>query len=785
MSAPDMMSGSAPGAMDEVLDPTVNEAWALRDDGFDLLRETGLESRYAISNGFLGVRATRTINRVGRSAVPPRTYVAGLFDTSGVEQPIPTLIPAADWLQVRISISGEVPVLASPVQSDPDMTSHQRMLDLGRGMLHTGCRLSDGRSVRVGLRTMRLVSMAERSIGLQLMQLAVTGAAAEVCVEAWFDGLELGLVAGRVEQDLGIWHTRTSGRSLAIAAAATLRVNGHDLLAEPLGRFRWAWRWQARPGQVAYFERMVAITRGDFSGPNAPCEEPGTEARRRLGAARRIGWRGVAAAHEAAWAARWRCSDVEVEGDPAAQQALRFAGYHLNGAANPDDERVSIAARGLTGDDYRGHVFWDTEIFLLPFYSLTWPEAARAMLLYRFHTLDAARAKAARLGWRGALYAWESADTGEETTPEHAVGPDRKVVDILCGTQEQHIAADVAHAVWQYWQASADERFLREAGAEILLETARFWASRAGREADGACHIRGVIGPDEYHEHIDDNAFTNVMARRNIGHAVAAATLLRTRWPEDWARLSARLSLDDAELAQWSRTAGLIATGLDRDTGLFEQFAGYFALEPVDLAQYAGRSVPMDVVLGRERTARSQVVKQADVVALLALLPDEFAGEAAAANFAYYEPRCSHGSSLSHALHGLAAARLGLSDQALAHFRQTAAIDLGNGHAATDGGVHIAAVGGVWLIAVFGFAGLSLHDDHLAVDPRMPAGWSSMSFAVQWRGRHLRIKIRQGPLFVQAVLEAGEPMTLMVCGQPCALHVERLLQTAQSPGPAA
>ncbi len=334
MSAPIVVDENVPGAthesapctMDDVPDPAVDGAWALQDDGFDLLRESSLESRYAISNGFLGVRATRTINRAGRSAVPPRTYVAGLFDTYGVEQPIPTLVPAADWLQVRISISGEAPILAVPGQGDLDMTSHQRMLDLGRGILHTGCRLSDGRSVRVSLRTMRLVSMAERSIGLQIMRLAVMGADAEIGAEAWFDGMELGLIAGRAEQDLGIWHTRTSGKSLAIAAAATLRVDGRDLPAEPLGQFRWAWRRQARPGQVASFERMVAITRRDIPGRNAPREEPGMEAQRRLGAARRIGWRGVAAAHEAARAARWRCSDVEVEEDPAAQQALRFAG---------------------------------------------------------------------------------------------------------------------------------------------------------------------------------------------------------------------------------------------------------------------------------------------------------------------------------------------------------------------------------------------------------------------------------------------------------------------------
>jgi len=386
--------------------------------------------------------------------------------------------------------------------------------------------------------------------------------------------------------------------------------------------------------------------------------------------------------------------------------------------------------------------------------------------MYRFRTLDGARAKAAGMGWRGALYAWESADTGAEMTPEQVIGPDHRVIDVQCGKQEQHISADVAYAVWQYWQATEDESFLLDAGAEILIETARFWSSRALREADGRCHIRGVIGPDEYHEHIDDNAYTNVMARWNILRALDVVALLRTRWPARWASLASCLDLKDDELKEWLNVAETMATGLDPETRLFEQFAGYFLLEDIDLASYAGRTVPMDVVLGRDRTQKSQVVKQADVVALLGLLPQEFAGDTKSANFRYYEPRCSHGSSLSPAMHGLVAARLGDTEMARRFFRQTAAIDLADTHAATDGGVHIAALGGIWMLAVFGFAGVSFRNDDLTIDPRLPAGWRSLTFRVQWRRRSLRISIDPGKQTVEAIVEAGEPMVLIVGGQP-------------------
>jgi len=754
--------------MDDVLKPTADAAWLLKAVGYDPLREGSLESRFAISNGFLGIRGARAITRGARWVVPPHTYVAGLFDTLGTKPAIPELVPAADWLKVRISLSGR-PLVHHP----GDASSHRMTLDLRRGAMLAESGLLKAPGVGIRMHTLRLVSVSERAVGLQLIQLEIEDGEVEVTLEASFEGINLGLVCERLDQGLGVWRTQRSGKSVAMATASSLQVDGHDLPATAADQLKWTWSWKSRAGQVVNFERTVAVARSDTQDL-----DPGKGAQDKLDVARRLGWRGVLAEHETAWASRWQFSDVEVDGDDAAQQALRFAIYHLNSAANPADERVSIGARALTGDDYHGHVFWDTEIYLLPFYILTWPGAARALLMYRFRTLGAARAKSARMGWRGALYAWESADSGAEATPEEVIGADRQVIDILSGREEQHISADVAYAVWQYWQATGDETFLRDAGAEILLETGRFWASRALLEVDGYRHIRDVIGPDEYHEHIDDNAFTNVMARWNIRRAIDVATLLRDRWPACWKSLSSRLGLDNAELNQWVKAADTIAIGLDPNTGLFEQFAGYFGLEEIDLADYAGRSVPMDVVLGRERTQGSQVIKQADVVALLGLLPDEFVGETGAANFQYYERRCGHGSSLSRAMHGFVAARLGYSEMALRYFRQTAAIDLADTHVAIDGGIHIAALGGVWLTAVFGFAGLSLRHDGVAIDPQLPAAWSSLGFGFQWRGRRLTIRIHQASQCLKATLEEGEPMTLVVGGTSHQLRSDHALRVS-------
>jgi trehalose/maltose hydrolase-like predicted phosphorylase len=738
--------------METLLEPTSDLAWVLAAEGFDPLREAIYASRFSISNGLLGLRAGRAVSHGERWVVPHRAYVAGVFDIPGPELPIPALVPASGWQQIRIILPGG-PLVRHPAEA----ISHRTILDMRRGVLLTQCCLIEPSAITVRARTLHLLSLTERGIGVEVIELTIVEGEIEVAVEASFEGLGLGLKSERIEQELGVWRTKYSGKRVAMAAAMSLQIDGSEVTPIKPGPFKWSWHWNTRPGQIVCVARLVAVARSDTLDG-----DPGRIASEKLGIARQLGWRKVVQEHEAAWANRWHSSDIELEGDPAAEQALRFAVYHLNSAVNPSDERVSIGARGLTGEDYNGHVFWDTEIYLLPFYIFTWPEAARALLMYRFWTLNGAREKAAQMGWRGAMYAWESADTGAEATPEQVVDPDGQIVDILCGKQEQHITADIAYAVWQYWEATNDVGFLLDAGAEILLETGRFWSSRAQSEADGYCHIRGVIGPDEYHEHVDDNAYTNVMARWNIRRALEVAALLRERWPDRWARLSYRIGLEETELGCWRNVAETMFTGWNSQTGLFEQFAGFFSLEEIDLAAYAGRSVPIDVVLGRKRTQRTKVIKQADVVALLGLLPEEFPGDGGSSNFRYYEPRCDHGSSLSGAMHGLVAARLGESELALRYFQHAVAIDLADNHTTIVGGLHMAALGGTWLTAVFGFAGVSLQGDGIAFDPKLPASWRSLKFGIEWRGRRLRIAIDGTEQLFHATLEAGDPMAVYV-----------------------
>ncbi|KQW84199.1 kojibiose phosphorylase [Brevundimonas sp. Root1279] len=744
--------------MQAALEPTVARGWVLTHRGYSVLTESVVESRFALGNGFLGMRASRSISRgptwvswLGhlRWASWPRCYVAGLFDVPNTEPPVPALVPVADWSRVRILLDG-IPVLAH----EGEILHSARRLDMRRGVLLSGMTQRTPSGVTITGKELRLLSQADRASGLQLLQFALDRDDVEVQLEASFSFSGLGMEPVRIEPDLAVWRTEGSGKGVAMAGAANLRLGDETLQAERPFGLRWTWRWRSVAGRVAELDRMVGVARAD-----GPDQDPGPAAEAALGRGRTIGWRDALSSHVAAWGDRWDASGVEIEGDADVQRAVRFAAYHLVSTANPEDERVSVGARALTGDAYLGHVFWDTEIYLLPFYTAVWPEAARAMLMYRFHTLDAARAKAARVGCKGALYAWESADTGVEATPEHVVGANGEQIEILCGRLEQHISADIAYAVWGYWRSTEDDDFLLAAGAEILLETARFWASRAEPEADGRRHIRHVIGPDEYHEDVDDNAFTNVLARWNIARGLEVLDLLDARWPARAAELRTRLGLGDEDLADWRDAVERLVTGLDPATGVYEQFEGFHALEPFDLAAHADRTVPIDVIIGRERTQASQVIKQADVVALLALLPEAFPGATGEANFRHYEPRCGHGSSLSPAMHALVAARLGDTDMALRYLHRISHFDA---DPTTAGGVRIAGLGGIWQAVVMGFGGLDLSGDTPAFNPRLPKEWSGLSYRAKWRGR--TFEVAAGGEAVDVTLLEGAPVSVVIAG---------------------
>jgi trehalose/maltose hydrolase-like predicted phosphorylase len=443
--------------------------------------------------------------------------------------------------------------------------------------------------------------------------------------------------------------------------------------------------------------------------------------------AERAGFERLLAEHRRAWGERWESADVRIEGDDELQHAVRFALFHLM-ASVADRGEAALGARGLTGPAYRGHVFWDADVFVLPFRAATHPEAARAMLEYRLRRLPAARAAALALGRAGARFPWESAGEGVDVTPSHVHDQTGRIVRIRTGELEEHIMADIAWAACEYLDWTGDEAFARGPGRELLVETARYWASRIRVDRRGKAHVYGGIGPDEYHEPVDDNAFTNVMARWNLRRAAEAVA-----------------GFDDItgdERRSWLRLADELVDGYDPVSGLYEQFAGFFRLEPLVIADVAPRRpIAADLLLGPQRVAGAQVLKQADVLMLHHLLPDEVVPASLGPNLDFYEPRTAHGSSLSPAIHAALFARAGRFDEAIESLRLASRLDLDDLTGTSAGGLHVATMGGIWQALAFGFAGVRPRRDVLVVDPRLPPAWRALELRLRFRDHPLALRI--------------------------------------------
>ena len=491
-------------------------------------------------------------------------------------------------------------------------------------------------------------------------------------------------------------------------------------------------------GEQAALERTAAYVA-------TAAEDSSRPALRRVHQAREAGRERLLIDHRRAWAERWEEADVRIDGDPELQLAVRLALFHLIGCAG-DRGEAAVGARGLSGRGYRGHVFWDSDVFLLPFLAATHPAAARAILEYRVRRLPAAQAAARAAGRAGARFAWESAASGEDVTPRAAHDRAGHRVAIYTGQREEHIVADVAWAAGCYIDWTGDQAFREGPGRQLLVETARYWVSRVQRDGHGRAHIRGVIGPDEYHELVDDNAYTNVMARWNLRRAFAETT---------------DVALDGAERAAWLELADALIDGYQPESGIYEQFAGFFELEPLVISEIAPRRpIAADLLLSPERVHQAQVVKQADVLMLHHLVPDEVVAGSLTANLAFYEPRTAHASTLSPGIHAALLARAGRLVEARAALGLTARIDLDDISESTAGGIHIAAMGTVWQALVLGFGGARPRGEVLHLEPRLAAGWELLELRLRFRAAKLRVRVSAHAIEVTS----DQPTQISVAG---------------------
>jgi len=484
--------------------------------------------------------------------------------------------------------------------------------------------------------------------------------------------------------------------------------------------------------------------------------------------------------HQSRWDEIWARSDIQIEGDLEAQTVTRFNIYH-NVIATPVHARLPIGARGLSCQVYQGAAFWDQEIFNLPMFIFTHPDIARGILAYRYDTLDGARKKAQRLGYDGAFYAWTSGKTGEELFPDYFF------TDVLTGRRirnhfndwQIHISPDIVYAIWQYYVATGDWDFVVDYGAEIAFEVAQFLVSHVYFKKDkNRYEFIRLLGPDEYHENVDNNAFTNYQARFALDRAVTFYERMREDAPDKLEAIAERLDLGQEDIESWWEMVRLIYRPQpDPDTGLIEQFDGYFDLEDIQPDELRKRLIHPEEYWGWPNgiAVETQVLKQADVLQLF-VLQDIFPADVMRANYDYYEPRTEHGSSLSPSVHAVVASKVGYAEQAYDYFMNAATIDLYNASTKVMsggtflGGIHTAACGAVWQMIVEGFAGFGVDEDGVRFAPALPSRWDGLSFTLMVRGSLLTARLTQEELVLESAEENEVALAVSVGERTLTLH---------------
>jgi kojibiose phosphorylase len=710
--------------------------WVLTETKFEPEKLHTRESIFTIGNGYL---STRGSFEEGYPRDLPATFIHGVYDDVPVVYT--ELVNCPNWLPLVIIIEGERFRL-----DQGQILNYDRSLNLYQAVLYRSIRWCSPNQKIIDINFQRFVSLCDRHILAQHCQITPVNFSGSIEVQASINGYPEnqgfnhweGLDQGKLEH--GFWlYSRTRNSRIDIGMAARIKIIGTEALLQTNiapGYPTFTASCFASEKQTITIEKIITVS------TSREVEQPVSAAENQL--TNLADYLTLLNSHQQAWQQVWEKSDIIIEGDSVAAFAVRYNIFQLLIAAPVNDEKVSIPAKTLSGFGYRGHIFWDTEIFILPFFTFTQPDLARNLLSYRYHTLDGARRKASHYGYQGAMYPWESADTGDEVTPRWSLpnnfyGED---IRIWCRDREIHISADIAYSIWYYWQATNDDEWMRERGAEIILDTAIFWSSRVEFNSQLALYeIRGVIGADEYHELVNNNSFTNRMVQWHLDKANIIYNWLEENYPEKAAELNQKLHLTDEIRAKWSEIIPKIWIPYDSETGLIEQFAGFFQLDDLNLADYEPRTRSLQAILGIEKTNQSQVIKQPDVLMLLYLMRTArdfpYSQKVLQANWQYYAPRTdiTYGSSLGPAIHAILAADLGQTQEAYTKFMQAAMVDLEDLRGNTKDGIHAASAGGVWQAVVLGFGGIQFTDDRPVAHPQLPSNWTRLKFKLHWQSQ--------------------------------------------------
>lgn len=731
--------------------------WILNEKEFKVENQHNFETIFSLGNGYMGTRASLEEKYPGER---PGFYIAGIFDKyPGEVTEMPNL---PDWIKTDIFIKGEKFNMYKG-----KVYQYNRYLNLKEGILVRDFIWENSKGEMVKFKFERIISMTNRHTALLKINIEPINFSGEIEIISGINGrvsnsgtqhLKEGVKRLIGDDIIYIPKTQQSEVKLYLGLNHNILINGRtpdiekDFIA---GRriLKREFKFNFEKGDSIEINKYLSV----YSSRDEEIKDNNLETKtlNNLNKIKTKGYNNLKAEHIDKWSSIWDDIDVKILACDYDQLAVRFALFHLIQMTPDHDDRISIAAKGLSGEGYKGHVFWDTEIFILPFFIYNYPKTAKGLLKYRYHTLDGARKKANDNGYRGAMFAWESARSGEETTPKYGS------IDIITGEEiriwsgeiEQHITVDIQYAIEQYFKVTNDFEFMKNYGFELFFESTRFWASRLEyNEEKDYYEINNVMGPDEYKEHVDNNAFSNYMVYWQFEKALEYIKNLREKNPDVYKALKNKINLSEKEIQKWEEKKDETYLPQPNEEHIIPQYKGYQNLPEIGLEKYKkGKVGNILDDFGWEEILKSKVSKQADVVMLTYLLENMFEKEIIKDNYDCYEPLTLHDSSLSPAIHSAVASRLGKVEEAYNLFQKAARIDLGKNMESSDEGLHSASLGGIWQAIVFGFAGFNYKDNKVYLNPHLPDRWNMVSFKFKVRNNEYQLTITKEEISIKEI----------------------------------
>jgi maltose phosphorylase len=752
------------------------DPWKIIEDGFHAERGKVSESLFSLSNEHFGVRGYFDEGYSGGSLIG--CYVNGVFEEHHAKEPthykgisnrVCFVVNTVDWLYTRIELGGEVLDLAKV-----EFTNFKRVLNFKTGELCREFVWTTKAGQRLKLEFSRVLSMQTKEVGVQRITLTALNFSGPVAVT-----LGLDFAVKHEMQRRSFWQCKPAvsreGLTGIVATSANIK---HKLFAGFALHASGATQQEELASESFSARRLsVALVEGveqlvdkvtvlyTTRDPKVGEEETFSRGMELLSEVRGLDYDEAFEQSAAYWQAFWNKSDIAIEGDPEAQQGIRFCLFQLQQTYRGIVEGANIGAKGLTGEAYNGNAFWDTETYCLPYYLFSQPHAAKALIDYRYRTLPQALERAKALDCEGACFPIATIDGTESCTLwQHA------------SLQFQPTTA-VAFAIDHYVKITSDRDFLYGEGAELLVQICRFLASRGQwsprRNQFG---YYGVMGPDEFQVMVNNNCYTNLMAQRTFRYALGVFAEMEKGAPEKKQALFQSLSCSPAELEKWREMADRMIIPYDAASKLFEQHEGFFDLPHVDVDAIPVTDFPLYHNWSYDRIYRNDMIKQPDVLMFMFLYNQSFSLDEKKANYEYYEPRCIHESSLSPSLHSILAIELGRKEEAFEFFKFATRIDLDDYNRNTNEGIHMTSIAAAWMNVVYGYGGMRSDGDELVFNPTIPAHWSSYSFKLSYRDAVLKVSVTQDSSRIELV--EGSPVTVLVGGQPREIGREGLVVQA-------